>query len=359
MTGWLSWIAAAVVSLLVLRWLLPRAGRYGLVDHPGGRKDHGAPIPVIGGIGMWLGLLAAACVSGWTSPLWTPVLAGAALVALGVADDRCDLDWRVRILTQVFAAAFLVLVGGVELSRLGAGSAALPLELGWAALPFTVFAIVGLINAQNMIDGVDGLAGSLALVSLLAMLALAVHGDADHLVTPLATCAGVVAVFLAFNLRLPGRSRALTFMGNSGSALLGLLLAWAAIRLTERGASTITPALGPWLVALPILDCLGQIALRLVDGRSPFSADRGHFHHLLLDRGWSVGALVLTAVSAQLGLATIGLLLHKAGLPDAALIGVFLGLLAAHIGMLLLLKAHNNRLAAPTMVLDEGSPRVR
>lgn len=357
MTGAWVWPIAIAASAVALWWLLPRAARFGLVDQPGGRKDHETPIPVVGGLAMWLGLAAGALASGWTSPLWAPLLAGAALVVLGVADDRRDLDWRVRILTQVLAAALLAILGGVELTRLGEGSRPFPLELGWAALPVTVFAIVGIVNAQNMVDGVDGLAGSLALVSFLTMLALAVHGDADHLVAPLTVCIGIVLAFLAVNLRLPGRARALTFMGNSGSALLGLLLAWAAISLTSQGASTITPALGPWLVALPILDCLGQIALRLVDGRSPFSADRGHFHHLLLDRGWSVGALVLTAVTAQLGFAALGLLLHRAGVSDVALIGAFLLLLAIHVVVLLTLKARNGRLPTPALALEEAPPR--
>jgi len=351
--------AGLLVCAISLWWLIPRAGSLGLIDHPGGRKDHCVPVPVVGGVAIWLGLAAGAVGSELLPGLAALLLAGAVLVALGVIDDRRDLGWRIRILTQMAAATLLVYAGDALLTRLGEGYPVL--QLGWFGWPFSVFAIVGLINALNMIDGVDGLAGSLTLTSLLAMLALAVHGDADHLVLPLLLCSGVVCVFLAANLRLPGRPRALTFMGNSGSALLGLLLAWAAIRLTAEGQSTITPALGPWLVALPIVDCLGLIVLRLVDGRSPFSADRGHLHHLLLDRGWSVGVLVLTAVSAQLGLATLGLVLHKAGVSDLALIGLFLLLVLGHVALLLLLKARNGRsarLTAAAVLLDEGGSRL-
>lgn len=352
--------AGLLVCAIALGWLIPRAAPLGLVDQPGGRKDHGAPIPVVGGLAMWLGLAAGAVSAGLLPVLGAPLLAGAALVVLGIVDDRRDLDWRIRILTQIAAATLLVYAGDALLTRLGEGNRSLSLQLGWFGWPFSVFAIVGLVNALNMIDGVDGLAGSLSLTSLLTMLVLSVHGDADHLSLPLALIGGIVAVFLAANLRLPGRPRALTFMGNSGSALLGMLLAWAAVRLTADGDSTITPALGPWLVALPILDCLGLIALRLIDGRSPFSADRGHLHHLLLDRGWSVGALVLTAVSAQLGLAALGLVLHKLGVSDVALIGLFLLLVLGHVGLLLLLKARNGRsarLTAAALLLDEGGPR--
>ncbi len=112
-----------------------------------------------------------------------------------------------------------------------------------------------------------------------------------------------VAVFLAFNSRLPGRARALTFMGNSGSAFLGLLLAWSAIRLTHDSQPGVTPALAPWLVALPIMDCLTLIVRRTLEGRSPFDADRCHFHHLLLDRSWRVSSVVVIAALVHLGLA--------------------------------------------------------
>ena len=338
-------ITTLIVAFVACAGLISVADRFDLVDHPVGRKDHGAPIPVVGGIAIWAGLTAGAALLAGDSQLWVPLFAGLILVIVGIADDHHDLHWGPRILAQVVAASVLVIGGDAELTRLGYGIAPLTLELGWAAIPFSVFAVVGVINALNMIDGVDGLSGSLALTSLLVMLGLALNANLDGLVAPLALISAAVLVFLGFNWRLPGRPRALTFLGNSGSALLGLLLAWAAIRLTEPGHSSITPALGPWLVALPVLDCLGLIALRLADGRSPFAADRGHFHHLLLDRGWSVPALVLAAVTAQLAFATIGLLMHLAGVPDIWLIVAFLLLLGMHVLSMVILRQRNGRLA--------------
>lgn len=338
-------ITTLVVAFVACIGLISVADRFGLVDHPVGRKDHGAPIPVVGGTAIWFGLMAGAALMGAASQLWVPLLAGLILVIVGIADDHRDLHWGPRIFAQVIAAVVLVIGGDAELTRLGYGIAPLTLELGWLAIPFSVFAVVGIINALNMIDGVDGLSGSLTLTSLLLMLGLAANANLDALVAPLALISAAVLVFLGFNWRVPGRPRALTFLGNSGSALLGLLLAWAAIRLTEPGHSPITPALGPWLVALPVLDCLGLIALRMADGRSPFAADRGHFHHLLLDRGWSVPALVLAAVSAQLAFATIGLLMHLAGVPDIWLIVAFLLLLGMHVLSMVILRQRNGRAA--------------
>jgi UDP-GlcNAc:undecaprenyl-phosphate GlcNAc-1-phosphate transferase len=146
----------------------------------------------------------------------------------------------------------------------------------------------------------------------------------------LAVSAVAIAVFLAFNSRLPGRARALTFMGNSGSAFLGLLLAWAAIRLTHDSVPAVTPALAPWLVALPIMDCLVLIVRRMREGRSPFDADRCHFHHLLLDRSWRVPSVVIVAALVHLGLGLFGLALHALGMPDLGLIVAFIAMTVVH-----------------------------
>jgi len=146
----------------------------------------------------------------------------------------------------------------------------------------------------------------------------------------LAISAVAISVFLAFNARLPGRARALTFMGNSGSAFLGLLLAWAAIRLTHDSVPAVTPALAPWLVALPIMDCLTLIFRRIREGRSPFAADRCHFHHLLLDRHWRVPSVVIVAALVHLGLGLLGLGLHSLGVPDLGLIAAFVAVTVVH-----------------------------
>lgn len=320
----------ALVSVVMLVLLIRSANRLDLVDHPRGRKDHVAPVPVVGGIAMLLGLSLGLVIAG---PLSTEVRGllgcGALMVIVGALDDRFDLNWRWRILGQILAASVLALFAGVALQNLGHLSDSTHLGLGWAAVPVTVFAIVGLINAVNMIDGVDGLAGTLVLISLILM-AVVYPGGAADLWLVLALSAVSVAAFLAFNSRLPGRARALTFMGNSGSAFLGLLLAWSAIRLTHDSQPGVTPALAPWLVALPIMDCLTLIVRRTLEGRSPFDADRCHFHHLLLDRSWRVSSVVVIAALVHLGLALTGLGLHALGVPDLGLIAAFIAMTVVH-----------------------------
>lgn len=345
----------ALVSVAMLVALIRSAGHLDLVDHPRGRKDHVAPVPVVGGIAMLIAIAAGLVVSG---PMSAEVLGllgcGGLMVIVGVLDDRFDLNWRWRILGQTLAAAVLALFAGVTLQHLGRLDESTYLSLGWIAVPFTVIAIVGLINAVNMIDGVDGLAGTLVLISLLLMAVIYPGGSPDF-TTVLAVAAVAVVVFLAFNARLPGRARALTFMGNSGSAFLGLLLAWAAIRLTHDSVPAVTPALAPWLVALPIMDCLVLIVRRMSEGRSPFDADRCHFHHLLLDRSWRVPSVVIVAALLHLGLGLLGLGLHALGMPDVGLIAAFIAMTGVHYfvsGWL-----HDQRGAAQMLAVASMIPR--
>lgn len=332
----MSFLTAAATALIVgvsACWvLLQHAARLRLVDHPVGRKDHQHPTPVIGGIAVFL---AIAC--GWTvldaaqmaqSALGFCV-GGLVLVVVGAADDVRDLSWRTRMVAQCASALVLCLFGSTLLS-LSLPSADMPLALGMFAVPFTVFSVMGLINAVNMIDGVDGLSGSIVTATLLVMAILAQWSGDPDLGSHLLVAAAAVLAFLGFNFRFPGRVKALTFLGNSGSALLGLMLAWAAIELTQGPESRVTPSVAPWLVALPILDCLTLIGRRLAGGRSPFSADRMHFHHLLLDRGFSASKVVIAGLLLHLAIAGIGLGLLVLGATDLMLILGFLVVLGIY-----------------------------
>src|SRR5690606_12790209 len=130
------------------------------------------------------------------------------------------------------------------------------LTLGALSAPLTVVATVGLINAINLVDGVDGLAGSLVLAAFLMLSAAAVYAGNAALAGETLVLAGAVAGFLLWNFRLPGRRRAAAFMGNSGSALMGLAIAWVCFRLTQNPGHPVSPVLTLWLLPVPVIDCL-------------------------------------------------------------------------------------------------------
>lgn len=298
----------AVSGAWLLIWLLkPVAFHYGLLDCPKGRKAHAAPTPVTGGLAMTLAVVAGGAVAIRTaSPELTYLILGMALLlAVGLLDDLRDLRWWWRILAQVVAALGLYYGGGVRVEQLGGVFGFPELTLGPLSLPLTVIATVGLINAINLVDGVDGLAGTLVLAALLMLTAAALYAGNGELAGETLILGGAVVGFLAWNFRIPGRSRAAAFMGNSGSALLGLAIAWVCFRLTQNPGHPVSPVLALWLLPVPVMDCLVLIVRRLREGRSPFSAGCDHIHHCMRDAGWGPMGIcvVLGGFSLLCGLA--------------------------------------------------------
>lgn len=319
---------AAVTALIYM--IDPLARRMGLMDHPKGRKDHAVSTPVTGGVAIAIGtILPALVLVNPSLPLIALGLAAVILVVVGVLDDLYDLPWPIRVLAQIAAALTIIYVGGVRVENIGAAFGLGHVALGWLSAPFSVLAVVGLINALNMIDGVDGLCGTLALCALLMLTAASVYAGNIDLANGLIVICGAVVAFLGFNLRTPFRKRAAVFVGNSGSAYLGLIIAWAAFRLTQNPLYPVTPVLAPFLVAPPVIDTLALIVRRALAGHSPFHADRTHVHHLMLDGGFSPTGVVFTLASLSLTLGLGAAVALLADVPDPLFMAAFLGLTAA------------------------------
>ncbi len=322
----LAFFLTATLIPLTLAW----ARRVGLADYPGGRKQHDASTPVTGGLAILFALLICAFLFGdfRSMAMRAFFLAGGLLVLTGLIDDIRPLRSRVLFLAQIAAALIVGVVGGVTVQHLGDVFGVDSATLGWLSLPFTVFVFLGVINALNMADGSDGLAGTQALASLLLLACYALYAGNIAASSRLLMICGALAGFLVWNLRSPWQPRARVFLGNAGSLLVGFIIAWAAVRLTQNPAHPISPVLGPWTLALPLIDCVTVIFRRLREGRSPFAASRDHLHHLLIDAGYSPGfiAIGLMGVSLVLGLlAGFALLM---GVPHPVLVAVFLALLA-------------------------------
>ena len=328
-----SWLRAAfalVLCAVVLPLALPLARRLGLVDHPGGRKDHQGSIPVIGGLVIFLAL--ALSYFGFENSMsvqsMTFVACAGLMVLVGQLDDIYDLHWSWRIAAQTLAALAMIFIAGLEADNLQDVFGFAGANVGWLAVPFTVFIVVGVINALNMADGVDGLAGTLSLVSLGLFTCFALYsGDALQAERLLALCAALLG-FLLWNYRLPWQPRAKVFLGNGGSMLLGFIIAWTSVRLTQNAAHPVSPVLGPWTLALPLIDCVTLMFRRWRQGKSPFAADRHHMHHMLLDAGLRPTGVVLVLGGASLLLGLGAALAIQAGISRPLMVLVFLALLA-------------------------------
>ena len=297
---------AFAVTLILQKLLVPVAGRLDLMDYPKGRKDHAQPTPVIGGVAILAGIvLAALCtLKVVDARIFGFLGAGTLLVVVGLLDDKYDLDWKLRILAQIIAALLMIYVGGVRVEYLGQVFGLENIVLGRLSVPFTVFATVGIINAVNMVDGADGLAGLLVVAALAMLAAAALYCGNDPVFNRSLVVMGAVSGFLLYNIRHPWQRYAKSFMGNAGSALLGLTIAWIAFQLTQNPAHPVTPMLALWLVPVPIMDCLVLIVRRMTLRRSPFHADRNHIHHLMLDAGFTPtrAAIALALFSGISGL---------------------------------------------------------
>jgi len=308
-------LVCLATTLIALIYTKRVAAGLGLIEHPHGHRTHDLPTPVVGGIGMAAGLFITWLATDMREPGVSIGLGAFGLVVVGLWDDRYGLPARRKFAAQAAVVTIALYFDGDLLRSLGGLLPGVEIRLAAVALPFTVFAVLGLINAVNMLDGLDGLAGKVV-ISAFGWLAACMWmvGGFARLTGNLAII-GAIFAFLLFNARFPGRARALMFMGDTGSMLLGYLLAVAMIDATQR-APGIPPVTALWICALPILDTLSVTARRLREGRPPMAAGRDHLHHLLRARGMSVArvALLETALAAAMGLA--GVTGWRLGVPD-------------------------------------------
>jgi UDP-GlcNAc:undecaprenyl-phosphate GlcNAc-1-phosphate transferase len=305
--------AGMVCSIIFTGSIRPIARRLGLVDKPDGRrKMHERIVPVAGGIAVFtslvLVLVSAAVVPGPIADAVNTDLVGlawlgvaAAMICLvGVVDDSRGLRGRYKLLGQIAAVTIVILTGpqirSVTLFNWH-------IELGFLAIPLTMFWLLGAINSLNLLDGMDGLLGTVGTIICLAIAGMAaLHGQFAEACVAV-VLAGALVGFLRYNL--PPAS---IFLGDAGSMLIGLVIGVLAIRCSLKGPATVALAAPAALLVLPIFDTLAAVTRRKLTGRSIFSTDRGHLHHCLLRGGLSrprvlmlVAALCCVTVLGALG----------------------------------------------------------
>lgn len=327
-------ILAFATALLAARLLARAAPRLGLLDHPGGRKDHGHATPLVGGLAVYAAmLLAAPFLDG--GKIYLAVLAAASLVVIaGVADDRFEIGPLPRFVLEACAALVMAFGAGVVLESVGRLVGFRAIDFGWLAIPMTVFCVLGVINSINMMDGADGLAGSVSAVAFAAYAYVAFESGLEAQGRVLLVLLGGVLGFLVLNMRFPGQPRARIFLGDTGSMLLGLMIAWFAVDLTNGPGRRFPPICALWVVVIPLCDCVSLMARRRKAGRSAMAADREHLHHFLRGRGLSIPqtqAVIALASAAGAGFAVAG---WKLGVPEPVFFAVFVTLFIGYHGFM-------------------------
>lgn len=328
-------LLAALFTVLLILWLRRPAERFGLVDHPGGRKRHADIVPLTGGLAITVGFFAALSLSfGALAEYRVLFVAIALLAAIGLLDDLGEVSPRSKLGVQVIAAVLMTSWGNHFLTSLGDLFGRGPIDLANWAIPLTVFATVAVINGINMLDGMDGLAGGLVAI-MLGFFALFAswQGDANALKIVLVLL-GAVAGFLLFNAPHPWRGRRRVFMGDTGSLVLGFVVTWFTIDLTQSDLpGAVPPVVMLWVVGLVLFDLFTVTVRRLLQRRDPVAPDRAHVHHVLQRCGLSVVQTwaLLLAANALLGAA--GAIGWKAGVPEPALFAGFLLLGFVYFGV--------------------------
>ncbi len=189
-----------------------------------------------------------------------------------------------------------------------------------------MFATVGVINAINMSDGIDGLSGGLLVIALGFMTLLAI--DAERIASAV-FMAGLICTilgFLSLNFRRPWNRKALVYLGDAGSTMLGFILAWLLIDSTQGESALIPPVFVLWFLAIPLFDTVNLLIKRPLAGKSPFTPGNDHLHHSLLLRGYSVEKTVVILAIVALFLGGIGFTGYYIGISEAVMFQVFLTL---------------------------------
>jgi len=333
--------ATALLSFLLTPLAIRFAPRLGAIDVPDSeRRVHSSPIPRTGGLAVATSFVAVGVAGFVLSQVFDIALPGRpvrsaeiAALMIGVAvgaligyiDDRLQLRARWQFIGQ-FVLAGIALLGGIRIDRLpnplGDG---IPLvgEIGTiAAVAATTLWIVGMLNSVNFVDGLDGLLAGIALIAVttLGVISLVVPPIQPVVAMLCALLAGSLLGFLPYNFH-PAR----VFIGTAGVFAVGYALAVLSVLGTAKVAVALL------VLGVPVIDAFWIIIRRVTEGRSPFSADRGHFHHRLLDLGLSHRRVVLLIYAICVVLAVLSLALSGRGQISAFLIVVLVGGLALYL----------------------------
>jgi UDP-N-acetylmuramyl pentapeptide phosphotransferase/UDP-N-acetylglucosamine-1-phosphate transferase len=331
----LSGALAFLITFFSIPVIIQVARQKKMFDEPDERKVHKMVIPTLGGLGIFAGFILATLLG---VPVNSPelqyfVAAAIVIFFLGIKDDILVLSPAKKFIGQLIAAGIVIKFGGVQITSMHGfmGIGHLPHV---ASIVFTLFTIVVITNSFNLIDGVDGLAGSLGLLTALVFGSYFLYVNQLMYAVMAFSLAGGLIGFLIYNF-----SPAKIFMGDTGSLLIGLVNAILVIKFINIAGNpmgelplTAAPAIGFSILIVPLFDTLRVFSHRILDRRSPFSPDRTHVHHFLLELGFNHRRITLLCVAANIFFIALALVLRNTG--TTALIGIILAVAILMVGFI-------------------------
>lgn len=315
----LAFLVACFVSIVSIPVVIKISELKSLMEKPGERRSHSTPTPTFGGIAIFAAILIAYFL--WPSIDQTDVyrtdlsVAGMTILFfIGIKDDLVGIDPNKKILFQVLAAMILIFFGDLRVDYLY-GIMGLHHIDEVISILLTCFIFIALTNAINLIDGIDGLAGGIATIASGTFGAWFLLTNHFTMACLAFTLAGALLGFLRFNFSKTSK----IFMGNTGSLIIGFMLAFFAVRFVSLNASYRfeptaffnAPIIAIVILIVPIFDTLRVFLVRILARRSPFSADRNHMHHILLDNGLTHAQATVVLCGASLLNTILFFLLHR------------------------------------------------
>ena len=345
----LSVSTGLLVTYLCIYLLEPVAIHVGLVDVPGGRKQHSHPVPLIGGMAIFIGFIfSLMCLNISLGPYRGLFAGGAMLILLGVLDDFHELTPRIRLVGQCVASLLLIRWGNASLDHLGNLFFLGPVNLGVWSIAATVFFVIAFINAINMIDGCDGLAGLTIFTQALFLIYLCIRFHLEASAFLLALFCATLAMFLLFNMPLPWRKRARIFMGDAGSMFMGFLIAWFSVDVSQvllmhqHSQMHFNLVTVLWILAYPLFDLLSVVLHRILKRRSPFKESRDHLHFILRDCGMRKASVTFLLVFLSIFFGMLGMMLAHTQYVEADQLLVFVGVFVIYFSVTVILQKRIN-----------------
>ena len=318
-------LTSFLTTIFAIFVLCPLAKKLGLMDKPGGRKQHACDTPLVGGIGIYIGAVILAIAFPPIFDVFSTVFFIAALVlVVGIVDDLYGVSVGIR--TGAFSLAGLLMVNfaGAELVSFGDFLGTGAVQVGALSVLITILAVNCAINAVNMTDGLDGLAAGLVLISLVFIGTILYQSGLEYPFRLVLYIGCSIVAFLVLNFRFPWTKRASVFLGDSGSAFLGLIIAWLLIKFSQGDDAVFPPVLSLFLMGFPLMDIVGVILRRVSKRSSPFAPDRNHFHHIMIRAGFGVRKTVITIYLYAIGMGLFGYSLFQADVSESVMFAAFL-----------------------------------
>ena len=306
-------LLALLISLALIPIFKLPAEKFGLVDKPGGRKQHARTAALIGGPAIFFSFIATLLIFNIGDEYNGMLTATILLFLIGIIDDKYDISASIRLVLQT-----IIITGALWVDNVWIGPFELTntysLDFGLVAYPLTVVVILALKNAINMLDGIDGLSSGVSLIALGFIIAISQYTNQIPVLMVSTTLFGAILGFWAFNYRFKWRTEgASVFMGDSGSMLIGFLIPYIAIKVSLVSDPMTSPSLLVWFVAIPVWDIITVVIRRVKTNKSPIKPGRDHIHHILMNAGLEIRQILHLVYLLSIAAGTAGMTMKYLG----------------------------------------------